>query len=646
MKPKKITKTVEPLMTSSASEIKGSATSLRRNKSGVIERTDKFTNIDNGLIPFKFSNNYSNKSNLDIRDAVILCQKAYYNFAVFRNVIDLMTEFSVSSVYYREGSKKSRDFFDALFKKINVWSLQDKFFREYFRSGNVFFHRFDAKLSSEDFQKITQTFGSEEKVKTSTKVNVLEKDNLHKLNIEKMAIPSRYIILNPADIQVGGTLSFSNTKYYKLLSDYELERLRNPQSDEDLEVVDALPEDVKLQLKDNRLSSLMLPLDPSKIIGVFYKKQDYEPFAVPMGYPVLEDINFKCEMRKMDMAIARTMQQAILLVTMGAEPEKGGVSQKNLEAMQKLFENQSVGRVLIADYTTKAEFIIPQIADLLDPKKYEIIDKDINLGLNNIFAGGEKFSNQQAKLEVFMGRLKQARETFLNEFLIPEIKRIAKSLGFKNFPIPYFEEISLKDDPNTARIYTRLIELGVLTPEEGIVAIETGKLPDKEMSMESQKEFKEHRDNGYYLPVIGGNKAPEEGGKPSGNPFQSGRPSGVKAPQTTKKISPIGAREQFGAKKIKENFLLAQKVEDKIVDLLKKKHKIKKLNDEQNFVAAQITQLLMSNERPENWLDNAENYCKNPSDVNKEQVEKIQNIALEHGLDIYLSSILYASKID
>ena len=57
---------------------------------------------------------------------------------------------------------------------------------------------------------------------------------------------------------------------------------------------------------------------------------DYEPFAVPMGYPVLEDINFKSELKRMDMAIARTMQQAVLLVTTGTDPEKGGVNQKNL----------------------------------------------------------------------------------------------------------------------------------------------------------------------------------------------------------------------------------------------------------------------------------------------------------------------------
>ena len=70
--------------------------------------------------------------------------------------------------------------------------------------------------------------------------------------------------------------------------------------------------------------------------------------------------------------------------------------------MQKLFENQSVGRVLIADYTTKAQFVIPQVSDILDPKKYETVNSDINSGLNNILTGvggsGERFANHQAKV--------------------------------------------------------------------------------------------------------------------------------------------------------------------------------------------------------------------------------------------------------
>ena len=396
----------------SVANINTGVSSTRRNKAAVIERTDKYVNISNGLVPFKYSYEYGNSGSksLDVRDAVILCQKAYYNFSQFRNVIDLMTEFSLGSVYFRGASKKSRAFFEALFNKLNIWDFQDQFFREYYRSGNVFVYRFDATLTDQEVSKITQTFGN-------TLSSALKTDN---------TIPSSYMLVNPADIRMTGTLAFNNPIYYKLVTNYELERLKNRTTEEDRQMFDSLPKNIQEQIDTPRSAAVMLPLDVDKITAVFYKKQDYEPFAVPMGYPVLGDISFKDELKKMDMAIGRCMQQAILLVTMGTDPEKGGINQRNLQAMQDLFQNESVGRVLIADYTTKAEFVVPRIAELMDPKKYEIFDRDINNGLNNILVGGEKFANQESKVKVFVSRLEQGRQAFLNNFLIPEIKRISK----------------------------------------------------------------------------------------------------------------------------------------------------------------------------------------------------------------------------
>ena len=100
-----------PLMAYQAtSSVNTGVTSSRRNRAGNIERTDKYKNIDDGLVPFRYSSEYglASANSLDVRDAVILCQKAYYNFATFRNVIDLMTEFSIGSIYFKGGSKKSR----------------------------------------------------------------------------------------------------------------------------------------------------------------------------------------------------------------------------------------------------------------------------------------------------------------------------------------------------------------------------------------------------------------------------------------------------------------------------------------------------------------------------------------------------------
>ena len=215
-----------PLMTSEAS-----ATGTRRNKSSSITRTNRFTNIDEGMVPFSYSLGAYGKSgtNLDVRDTVILCQKAYYNFAVFRNTIDLMTELSVSDIYLTGGSKKSKDFFNAFFKKINLKSLLDRFFREYYRSGNVFMYKFEKSISREDAKRLTQTYAA----------------------LNSVVMPVRYTILNPADIQISGNISFASSKLYKVLNPYEIMRLKDPQTDEDKETTNQQTNEDTATKKDN-----------------------------------------------------------------------------------------------------------------------------------------------------------------------------------------------------------------------------------------------------------------------------------------------------------------------------------------------------------------------------------------------------------
>jgi len=605
----------EPLMT--AFESKSNVTTVtrtRENRSGFIERTNRYSNIEDGLVPFNYSRNVSNTSSVDVRDAVILCQKAYYNFSVFRNTIDIMTEFSVGDIYFKGGSAKSREFFNSLFNKINMRSFQEKFFREYFRSGNVFVYRFDSKIKPEDALKISQTYGA----------SGLKQGNV--------MLPSRYIILNPADIQVGGNLSFFAGAYFKVLTDYEVERLRNPKDEEDVNVFNALDEETKKLIKEKRNYSIILKLDPQKTSAAFYKKQDYEPFSVPLGFPVLEDLNYKKELRKMDMAISRTMQQAILLITMGTEPDKGGVNPKNLIAMQKLFENQSVGRVLVADYTTKAEFVIPGISELLDPKKYEVIDRDIREGLGNVLLGDEKFANAKIKIQVFAQKLKEARSVFLRDFVSQEIKRVSKSLGFKNYPSPAMYDIDLEDDPNAGRIYTRLGELGILTPSQVIEAIETNKLPSEEESLQAQKDLLPHKKSGLYQPMIG-NKVNDEPGRP-------------KNTKEIKQVNTTRASEQtFDFTSLAKNFKLFTEFENSVVEILKKKHKKKTLSDDQKSFAHDLARNIAINEEKENWTAKVvELFLQKPQIKSTSKSLAVDEISAKHNCEPFAASLLYESQ--
>ena len=630
---KKKQQEITPMMTSfAASASEDTPIQARRNLAGTIERTDRFHNIDYGLVPFKYSNNVSNKSSLNVRDAVILCQKAYYNFSSFRNVVDLMTEFSCSKVYFTGGNKKARDFLDALFKKINIDNFIDKFFREYYRSGNVFIYRFDYKVNQDDINKITQVFGKEVSIAAS-----------------KLELPSKYMILNPSDIQYGGNISFVGGNYYKILTDYELQRLRNPTTDEDREVLKSLDEQNRLRLQKKVLSGagayIMIPLDTDRVNAVFYKKQDYEPFAVPMGFPVLEDINWKQEMKKMDMAITRTTQQAVLLITMGSELKNGSlnINQKNIEAMQTLFQNQSVGKVLVSDFTTKAEFIIPDIAGILDPKKYEVVNTDIQQGLNNILVGDEKFSNTSIKVNIFFQRLEQGRQAFLNDFLIPEVKRLCKNLGFKNFPTPHFEEIDVKDPSVWQRVCAQLAQMGVLTAEECLLAIETGRLPVPEESLESQNKFRDYKNEGLYAPL-----APSGGAGAA--PVNTGRPPGISTPQQGRTPSPKGDNKKapaiasYSVKNISKAFQEYEVLTARVEEFLKKKHKKKSLNNQQKIIAEDLSKIIFINEKKDNWNSCIENYISGNTKENPEELEKIKTISEEHQIDLFSAAILNFSQ--
>ena len=598
-------------------------TSVRRNRSSTISRTDKYKNIEGGVIPFIYGGGYGKyTSNISIKDTIILCQKAYYNFSIFRNTIDLMTEFSCSPVYFTGGNEQSRKFFQAWGDRVNLWRLQDMFFREFFRSGNVFLYKLNAQFTKQDMRVLTDLITTEARTGE---------------------IPVRYIVLNPADIQAIGSASFITPQYVKVLNDFEMQVLTNPDNDQDKELAQRVKNVKDLKTTSNITQAnqyMVFELDPERFVPVFYKKQDYEPFSVPMGFPVLEDINWKQELKNMDMAISRTIQQAVLLVTMGND-EVGMPTKEQIGTLRKIFENESVGRILVTDYTTNIKFIIPEISNILDPKKYEVVDRDIRYGLNNVLFGEEKYANTNTKIEVFLSRLKHARETFMHEFLLPEMKKIGKNLGFKNLPVARFKDADFKNDMNLTRVYSRLIELGVLTPEEGVTAIETGRLPLPEESVDSQKDFKKLQEDGLYQPLL--NKGQQQG--PTGRPGGTGTPQTTKAPRTTPTVKASEEKSKINADLVAKNLVKFDNLVEAIETNLKEKYDRKRLTKEQKEIIQTVAETIATNEDPKNWVTKINDYINKPvqSSVNMQQINKI---AEEYGLDYKTAILLYHSRID
>ena len=599
------------------------ATRRRSNKAANAPRADKYKNIADTALPYSYSKNY-----ISPKDSILLCQKAYANVPIFRNAVDVMAEFSNSDIYLEGGSEKSKSFIDKWLNKIQIWKLKDQYFREYYRSGNIFLYRVDGQFSKQDFDNLSKIYGST-------------------VSLKPGKLPVKYIVLNPYDIVAARGSSFETALYEKILSEYDIERLKNPKTDYDLQVFESLDEEIKEKIKSGKYNQdgIKVKLDPDHLVYSFYKKQDYEPFAIPFGYPVLDDINFKLELKKIDQAICRTIENVILLITMGAEPDKGGINPRNMEAMQNLFKNESVGRVLVSDYTTKAQFIIPDIGKVVGPAKYEVINNDIKEGLQNVIVGDERYSNTQVKAKIFLERLKESRNAFIYDFLQPQIKMICQNLGFRKYPKVKFEETDIKDEVQLQRVATRLMELGIITPAQGMTALEKGIYPNPQDLEPAQREYVEQRKDGLYNPIVGGVPmvAPETNEDSSDQTNQVknevGRPVG------TSDIPQESSAALFSRENIQNTIYSSEELTSFATSEIKNKLNKKRLKKQEKQMIDELCQSVIISTENKYWKDKIKICINDSSNIESlYPMVEVQDLAAEHNLDLYSAALLYHSK--
>ena len=596
--------------------------SSRRNSAHKSDKKYRFSHISGGMLPYNYGSD-----GVNVREAIELCQKAYANVAVFRNAIDVMSEFANSKIYLEGGTQKSRDFIYKWFDKINLWNLKDQYFREYYRSGNIFLYRVDGKFEKSDFDKLSKIYGSS-------------------LSLKPGNLPIKYILLNPYDIVATKGSSFETGLYEKILSEYDIERLRNPKTDYDTQVFEALSEDIKEKVRTGKYNSdgIRIKLEPGNLAYSFYKKQDYEPFAIPFGFPVLDDINFKLELKQIDQAICRTIENVILLITMGAEPDKGGINPRNMEAMQTLFKNESVGRVLVSDYTTKAQFVIPDIGKVVGPSKYEVINNDIKEGLQNVIVGDERYSNSQVKAKIFLERLEESRNAFIYDFLQPQVKMVCQNLGFRKYPTVKFEQADIKDEVQLQRVTTRLMELGIITPEQGMDVLEKGSYPKPAEMSSAQEKYIAQRKKGMYNPIVGGMPMMAEDvfeESPNSPTKEVGRPVGTSGiPQESSSSS----ANLYSRKSLQEVIYSTEKLREGGYAEMRKRTKKKRLSKREKGMVDELCESVIVSCLREDWV-NVLSGCIGDSENIESLVSnsEIQKISISHGLDLYSAALLFHS---
>lgn len=556
---------------------------------------------------------------LYMREPIRLCQVAWREVPVFYQTVETMTDLTNSELRLYKGSDQCKKFLYSWFNVIHMHNFKEHFFREMYRSGNVFIYRYDGYVKSNKLKKLVFSSKGEEKESSAAR------------NIE---IPVRYVILNPAFVCLFNSVDLNNVPVYYWMVDIATRDQIRRLVDADSSIKIKLSEQTK-QILENNVSETELETD--RLYPVFYRKQPYEPFAMPMGYSCLADINMKLEFMKQDMVASKTVESIMTVVKHGSVDKDGQIVVNPLvaQSLERMFLTKQTGRTIVTTSDTTIDFAIPDLKKVLGPEKYERIDRDINDGLMNIFFGDQKFANIMVKLRVFVERLEYVQKIFLNEFLIPEMKRVCKLAGYKpeEVPLPKFAPIRLEDPTNGNRVIAQLLQLGVLSAKDGVEALDTGLIPDYDDILLNQQAYKAARDKGLFMPLVGGSDGQDGASGPNG------RPGGIK---TNKKVSNPGFKgnssgSSYDLLEFNKCAVLGDNISKIIARLINKKNK----GENNSELIKTITEHLVVNESPSNWKDSIASYIETLPAPNIDNLSKVAEIKQNYKLeDDYTAALL------
>ena len=253
--------------------------------------------------------------------------------------------------------------------------------------------------------------------------------------------------------------------------------------------------------------------------------------------------------------------------------------------------------------------------------------------------GDSKYSDATMKMKVFFQRLEESRRAFLHDFINPEIRRICKAAGLRSFPEAKFAKTDTMDDNNLSKLATRLMELGVLTPEQGMQVVHTGVFPEGKDMEAAQRKFVDDREKGHYMPLVN-----------TINLYDDGETSSEPEKQEEKPVSPSGGRpvgvsnSSYSKKNIVEATKRLNEFELLAFKEFASKFGLKRMSKQKKEMVTQVCESIVIAKDASEWESTLTEIVADLDKLSSLNVNaKVLELGSQHQLDDLSSAILYHS---
>lgn len=388
------------------------------------------------------------------RRAIKMCMDAYDKVGIIRNVIDLMGDFGCQGIQIVHQNKSVEKFYQQWFRSINGKERSERFLNNLYKTGNVIAYRSYAKVTPR-LNKYMKSLASDIKVEVP--------------NFTSNTIPWRYNFFNPLTIKMkDGQLSiFMGTPAYAINLGSFFDKFT--EGDVPINVLNSLPENVKQALKSGQKE---VPLDKDRLCVFHYKKDDWQQWANPMIYAILDDIIMLEKMRLADLSALDGAISNIRLWTLGNLDHKILPNKTAINKLRDILASNVGGGTMELVWGPELSFTESnsEVYKFLGSEKYSAVLNSIYAGLGvpptltGMATNGGGFTNNFISLKTLVERLQYGRDQLVR-FWEKEIEIVRQAMGFRNKAHIQFDQMSLSDEASEKNLLIQLADRDIISQE-------------------------------------------------------------------------------------------------------------------------------------------------------------------------------------
>tara|TARA_Y100000592_G_scaffold100630_1_gene181597 strand:- start:3956 stop:5947 length:1992 start_codon:yes stop_codon:yes gene_type:complete len=383
-----------------------------------------------------------------------MCMDAYDKVGIVRNVIDLMGDFGCQGINIVHENRSAEKFFQQWFKKCDGKERSERFLNNLYRTGQVFAYRSNARITPQ-INKFIKSMGSDIRVEVPS--------------IIKNEIPWRYNFFNPLtiDMKNGDVNLFLGRKNYQIQAGSFFDNFKD--GSVPTKLLETLPPNVKNAIKNGERK---ITLDPEKLSVFYYKKDDWQQYAHPLTYAILDDVIMLEKMRLADLSALDGAISNIRLWTIGSLDHKILPNKAAINKLRNILASNVGGGTMELVWGPELSYTESnsQVYKFLGSEKYQSVLNSIYAGLGvpptltGMASNGGGFTNNFISLKTLVERLQYGRDQ-LTKFWEKEIEIVRKAMGFRKPAHVVFNHMSLSDESAEKNLLIQLADRDIISHE-------------------------------------------------------------------------------------------------------------------------------------------------------------------------------------